>query len=323
MAATEYRRRLACIVYRRRPAGKTRESTECFAGRRPAALNAAGTAAIHCTLGLIALLLLIPLGCTPKVQRLEVIRVGNVRLDSVTPQILTMRAELTIRNPYTTSARLKNITFELALTDHFIAYAKRTDSIELKGAALATLDVPLAVQIPKVTEKDLSALLSEKIPYHIRGSAILERPFGPRTLPVEIRNTIVAPDRLKIFLQDKTTGSILSLQKFKTREFLSFLQNQKLPVRFNNPFQFPLTIRDFHYEVKWANQSVVRGESLNELRLEPGENRVELDVIPRPMGALHGIFQGLIDRQLPDLTLISEFRIARQKRDLTVKLIAP
>ncbi len=244
-----------------------------------------------------------------------------MRLDSVTPEIVTLRAELAIKNPYGSSARLKNISFDLALTDRFIAYGKRNASTEVKAGSVAILDVPLALQCKQVTEQDFASLFSPEIPYRLQGSAILEEPFGPRTLPIEIRNRIKAPDRLQIFLQDKTASAILSLDRFETRQFLSMIRNRKLKVRFNNPFSFPLIIHDFRYEVKLANQVVADGESESPLPLSPGQNRLELDIHTKPVNALEGLFKGFLDKQMPDMSLSSEFRIVRENRDLIVRLI--
>ncbi|MCI0601609.1 LEA type 2 family protein [bacterium] len=270
----------------------------------------------------ICLLFLFPaIGCTPTITKLEIVRIANIRLDSVTPEILTMRAELAIRNPYSSSARLKNISLDLALVDQFIAYGKLTKPVDLEGNSVSVIDVPLALQCKKVTSKDFEALLSREIPYRIQGSAELERPFGPKTLPIQIKNRMNAPGRLQILLKHKSALSILSLEANGTRQLLFLIRNKRLKVRFNNPFAFPLTIQDLRYEVKLGKDVVADGESESYLTLVPGKNHLELGVKPRPMGAVEGLFKGFLDRQLPDFTLSSEFRIARENRDLLVRLI--
>jgi LEA14-like dessication related protein len=271
------------------------------------------------SIGLLILFLVV--GCTPTIKKLEIVRIANLRLDSVTPEILTMRADLAIRNPYSSSARLKNISFDLALTDHFIAYGKLTSSMELKGNSVSVIDVPLAIQCTKVTAKDFEALLSREIPYRIEGSAVLERPFGPKTLPIRIKNRMTAPGRLQILLKHKSASSILSLEATGTKQLLSLIRSRKLKVRFNNPFPFPLTIQDLRYEVKLGRNVVADGESKDQLSLVPGKNYLEVRINPRPLGAVEGVLKGFLDRQLPDFTLSSEFRIARDNRDLLVRLI--
>ena len=273
------------------------------------------------TFSIALLALFLSVGCTPTIKKLEIVRIANLRLDSVTPEILTMRAELAIRNPYSSSGRLKNITFDLALTDHFIAYGKLTSSMELKGNSVSVVDVPLAIQCMKVTAKDFETLLSREIPYRIEGSAVLERPFGPKTLPIRITNRLTAPGRLQILLKHKSALSILSLEATGTKQLLSLIRRRKLKVRFNNPFSFPLTIQNLSYEVKLGKNVFAEGESINQISLQPGKNHLELDVNPRPLGAVEGLFKGFTDRQLPDFTLSSEFRIARENRDLLVRLI--
>lgn len=270
----------------------------------------------------ICLLFLLPaIHCTPTITKLEIVRIGNIRLDSVTPEILTMRADLAIRNPYSSSARLKNISFDLALTDHFIAYGKLTSSMELKGNSVSLIDVPLAIQCAKVTAKDFESLLSPEIPYRIEGSAVLERPLGPKTLPIQIKNRMSAPGRLQILLKHKSARSILSLEANETKQLLSLIRSRKLKIRFNNPFPFPLTIQDLRYEVKLTNNVVAEGVSESQLSLFPGKNYFEVGVKPRPLGAAEGLLKGFQDRQMPDFTLSSEFRIARENRDLLVRLI--
>ncbi len=267
------------------------------------------------------LLFLLAVSCTPTIKKLEIVRIGNIRLDSVTPEILTMRAELAVRNPYYSSARLKNISFDLALADQFIAYGKLTNSMELKGNSVTVVDVPLAIQCKKVTAKDFAALLSPQIPYRIEGSAVLEKPFGPKTLPIQIKNSMSPPGRLQIILKHKSALSILSLEASGTQQLLRLIRSRRLNVRFNNPFPFPLTIQDLRYEVKLGKDVVADGISENQLSLLPGKNHLELRVNPRPMGAVEGLLKGFLDRQLPDFTISSEFRIARENRDLLVRLI--
>jgi LEA14-like dessication related protein len=270
----------------------------------------------------ICLLLLLPaISCTPTIKKLEIVRIANLRLDSLTPEILTMRAELVIRNPYSSSARLKNISFNLALTDQFIAYGKLTSPMELKGNSVSVIDVPLAIQCKQVTAKDFDALLSREIPYRIEGSAVLERPFGPKTLPIQIKNRMPAPGRLQILLKHKSARSILSLEATETKQLLSLIRSRKLKVRFNNPFPFPLTIQDLRYEVKLTNNVVAEGVSDSQLSMLPGKNYFEVGLKPRPLGAVEGLLKGFLDRQLPDFTLSSEFRIARENRNLLVRLI--
>ena len=261
------------------------------------------------------------LGCNPTIRRLEILRIGNIRLDSVTSELVTFRAELAIRNPYSKSARLKTINFDLALAGDFIAYGNRAHSIEIEAGSIEHIDVALAVHCRKVTEDDFSALLGETVPYRIRGTALLERPFGPRTLPIEIQNRIQTPRNLQVFLQRRTAASILSLDQMQTAQFLSLIRTRKLPVRFHNPFSFPLTIRNFNFEAKWGNQAIAKGLSLSSLQLSPGENRIDLDIHPRPFGAIESLFKGLLNQQMPDLSLSSSFQVVRGNRSLDVRLI--
>jgi LEA14-like dessication related protein len=261
------------------------------------------------------------LACNPTIRRLEIIRIGNIRLDSIGSELVALRAELAIRNPYSRSARLKTIDFELALAGDFIAYGKRTDSIEIKANSIEIIDVPIVVHSKKVTERDLESLLSNEIPYRIRGSALLERPFGPRTLPIEIQNRLKSPGNLQVFLQRRTAESILSLERQQTTQFLALIRKRKLPVRFSNPFTFPLQIRNFTYEVRLGKQVIAEGTSVQGLQLAPGENRIDLDVQARPLGAVDSLFKGLLDQQIPDLSLSSNFQVVRGERSLNVRLI--
>jgi hypothetical protein len=59
----------------------------------------------------------------------------------------------------------------------------------------------------------------------------------------------------------------------------------------------------------------------SQMTLMPRKNQLDLGVHPRPLGAVEGVLKGFLDRQLPDFTLSSEFRIARENRDLLVRLI--
>ena len=273
------------------------------------------------SLSFCLLIFLLAVSCTPTIKKLEIVRIGNIRLDSVTPEILTLRAELAVRNPYYSSARLKNISFDLALADQFIAYGKLTSSVEMKGNSVSVIDVPLAIQCKKVTSKDFEALLSREIPYRIEGSAILEKPFGPKTLPIQIKNRMTPPGRLQIILKHKSALSILSLEATGTKQLLNLIRSRRLKVRFNNPFSFPLQIQDLRYEVKLGKDVVADGMSENYISLFPGKNHLELRVNPRPIGAVEGLLKGFLDRQLPDFTISSQFRIARENRDLLVRLI--
>ena len=120
--------------------------------------------------------------------------------------------------------------------------------MELKGNSVTMIDVPLAIQCKKVTTKDFEALLSPQIPYRIEGSAVLEKPFGPNTLPIQIKNRMnPPPGRLQIILKHKSALSILSLEASGTKQLLHLIRSRKLNVRFNNPFPFPLTIQDLRY----------------------------------------------------------------------------
>jgi LEA14-like dessication related protein len=259
------------------------------------------------------------IGCNPTIRRLEIVRIGNIRLDSITPDLITLRAELTLKNPYSSSARIKSISFDLALDNGFFAYGKRTELTELKPGSVIVIDVPLAVHTAKVSQKDLDSLMRSQIPYRIQGSAILEKPFGPRTIPIEIRSHIKAPPELRIFLQERTARSMISLQRFETRLFLSLIRQGKLPVRFHNPFRFPITIRSFAYHLEWGKHVIADGLSRGEFQLSPGENRMEIQIQPKPLGAIEGLFQGILDQQIPDLSFSSDFKIAGKERDLAVQ----
>lgn len=260
-------------------------------------------------------------GCAPKIEKLEIIHIGKIRLDSITPDILSLRAEILIRNPYSTSARLKNISFDLAITDHPIAYGKLVGSTDLSGGSTRILDVPLAVQCKQVMDKDLDALFQKNIPYHITGSAVLERPFGPRTLPIEVRNEMVAPEDLELLLNNKGPLKVIALDVSETQQLATLIRQRKLSLRLHNPFSLPLTIQDFHYEARLGQGMIANGEAPGPFRLDPGKNRINVTVQPHSSGVAGELLDLLLKKTLPDLTVASNFDIIRNARRLKVRLI--
>jgi len=268
-----------------------------------------------------ALLISFLSGCTPRIEKLEIVRIGKLRVDSITREMITLRAELVVRNPYSSSARLKDIRFDLSITDHSIAYGRLTGSTELKSGSTATLDVPVAVPCNQITELDLEALFSKSIPYQIDGSAVLEKPFGPRTLPIHIRNRMERPDELQLLLSHQSAFEVISPDASATSQLATLIRQQQLAMRFYNPLPFPLNIDGFEYEVRLGSESVVNGEAKSRIRLEPGKNRFAVSVRPHALGAAGELLDLLISKSIPDLALATNFYLARGERPLKVHLV--
>jgi LEA14-like dessication related protein len=259
--------------------------------------------------------------CSPKIEKLEIVHIGNFRVDAITREIISLRTEIVVRNPYSTSARLKNISFDLSVTDHPIAYAKLPGSTELSGGATKALDVPLAIQCKQITEKDFAALFEKMIPYTITGNAVLEKPLGPRTLPIDVHGQIAASEELQFQLSNKSALQVIALDVSGTRELASLIRQKKLSLRFYNPFSFPLSIQEFNTELHLGKALIADGVSDENLRLDPGANHIAVRVEPRARGAAGELLDFLLSRSLPDLTVSSDFQVIEKERPLKIKLI--
>jgi len=271
-------------------------------------------------ISLLLLMLLMSISCNPEIKKLEIVRIGNVRLDSINGGIISFRAEIEIRNPYASSATLKDIAFDLALTGPYIAYGKLTRSVELKSGAFAVIDVPLALECNKVTQLDLDALLKPEIQFRLEGSAKMERPFGPRTIPIHVQSKMKAPDLLRVKLRDRTVQSVLSVDAPDMRDFLSLIQNRKVSLLVTNPFQFSIPVQDLDYGISLNNSLLAEGQTDREFILTPGKNRLALSVKPHPLNTLEGLLGSIRNKQIPDLGLSAQLKIARQNRDLLIQL---
>jgi LEA14-like dessication related protein len=259
--------------------------------------------------------------CSAKIEKLEILRIGNFRVDSITSEIISVRAEIEVRNPYSTSARLKNISFDLGFTDHPIAYGKLIGSTDLAGGATHVIDVPVAIQCKQIQENDFAALFGKTISYQLTGNAVLEKPFGPRTLPINVHGEIAAPEDLQFQLSNNSAMQVIALDVSGTRELANLIQQRRLSLRFYNPFSFPLTIQEFNTEVHLGKALVAEGVSDETIRLNPGNNQFTVRVAPRTKGAASEFFDFLFSKKIPDLTVSSDFRIIQNDHHLKIMLI--
>jgi len=273
------------------------------------------------TLALIASAICLHYACSPSIDKLEVLNISNIRVDSITPELITLRAEVAIKNPYYSSATLKNISFDVSFTGNPVAYGKLAGSTQMKARATAILDVPLAISCKNILRKDFDAFLQDQVPYRIDGNAVLERPFGPRTLPIHVSNVLPKQQKLRLQLNQRSALDVLSPDVSGTAELSSLIRNKQLSMRFYNPLRFNISADPFRYEIRLGSAIVANGRSVEPLNLLPGNNRFRVTVDPHPMALAGNVLDLLITRTIPDLTLESNFNILTEQNSLKVQLI--
>jgi len=268
-----------------------------------------------------AFVLVIVYGCSSSLDKLEIVRIEKIQVDSIMQEIIAVRAEVAIKNPYSTSARLKNIQFDVSLTDHPVAYGKLTGSTEMKGGATILLTVPLAISCKKITEQDFGTLFQETGSYTIEGSAILERPFGPRTLAINAHNSMPDLEYLKIVLTNQSATEIISPDASGVDQLANLIRKRELSLRLYNPLNFPLSVHNFGYEIRLGKAVIADGNATGDIALQPGTNRISVSVRPRPFALAEDLLNALLQRSIPDLTLASDFIVERNGRQIKIHLV--
>jgi LEA14-like dessication related protein len=271
--------------------------------------------------GLIALAVFVCWSCSPTIEKLEILRIENVRIDSITRNLIAMRAAVTVKNPYYSSAKLKNITFDVSFTDHPIAYGKLAGITEMKARQIITLGVPLVISCKDITQNDFQTFLQTGARFRVDGSAILESPFGPRTLAIHLTNRLPELNTLVLRLNQKAILDILSPDVSSAAELASLIRKNKLSMRLYNPFAFDLSVNSFRYEIRMGNRALANGGSEEPLQLRPGTNRFAVTVAPHPMALADNLLDLLITRTLPDLTLDSNFAVVNGEHSLKFQLL--
>jgi LEA14-like dessication related protein len=269
---------------------------------------------------LLALVICFQQACTSTIDKLEVLRIGNIRVDSIAREMITLRAKIEIKNPYYSSAQLKNISVDVSFTDHPIAYGKLSGATRLKPRGTAALDVPLAISCKDLSERDFQALFQDRVPFRIEGNAMLEKPFGPRTLSIHVLSSLQNQEEIRLSLNQKTALDILSPDASGAAELASLIRKKELAMRFYNPFGFPLSLDDFQYQLRLGNGIIAVGRAENRLQLAPGNNRFRVTVEPHPVALAGNLLDALVHRTIPDITVSSKFALLDEQRRLKVQL---
>jgi len=260
-------------------------------------------------------------GCIPgKIRKLEIIRIGDVHLRSISQNFLDLNIHVDIQNPYSTSARLKDLTFTLALAGNPFGKGSLSGPIEMPSKSSTSLQVPVTVDCDKVSREDLDALFRPKIPYHLQGSVSLEKPIRMSKVEIDAYGNLKAPNRIEVVLEDRSVLSVISLKDTSIRDLMNLVRKGKLEFEIRNPFHFPIPLESLKYEIGFGKGSLAEGESAETRVLNPGMNRLSILVHPRPFSVAEGLLDSFLDQRAPALNLSSDLLLHQNDRDLLIHL---
>lgn len=268
-----------------------------------------------------ALLILLFLGCVPgKIRRLEIVRIGEVHLRSIDAETIRMEVALDVRNPYRSSARIKDLVFDAGVGHGLIGKGTLPESTHLPAQDTVSLEIPVVIRCVDVTAPDLDALFQPAIPYRIRGFATLEKPVRKPKIEIDAQGTVKTPSPLTVALTGDSVRSILSLRDSTIRELIKLIRSGSIELEVRNPFSFPVRMNRFEYEIGFGRDSLANGSSVEAALLQPGVNKIAVPVRPRPAGVLETLLRSALDQRVPKLNLSAVLTLQRDDRELTLHL---
>ena len=266
------------------------------------------------------LILLLFTGCTPgKIKKLEITRLGNIEIRSVTSKTLSLDVEIFLHNPYLSDALVKKISFDISMTGGVFGKGYVQEPFEIDSDATKSLIIPVVVDCDRVSEKDYLALFTGTIPYHFQGTLDLEKPVHAEKVELDAKGTVKRPEPILLELQHKTVLSVISLQDSSVRELLNLIRKGRIELEVRNPFSFAIDANQVDYEIGLGKFPMARGNASTPVTLHPGLNTLSVSATPEPLGAATGALQGLLDRRVPALNFKARINLNQANRNLTIQ----
>lgn len=268
------------------------------------------------------LLAVLILGCAPAtIHRLEIVQIGEVRLHSIDAEAIQLSVALDVQNPYSLSARIKDLFFEAGVGGGFIGKGSMSGSTDLPSHAVVSLEIPVAIRCADVAQRDFDTLFQSSIPYQIRGFATLEKPFRRSKIEIDANGSVKTPSPLILVLEGNSVQSIVSLPDSTIRELIALIRSGSIALEVKNPFSFPVSLKRFEYEISFGRDAFAKGNSAEATILRPGINRINVPVRPRPTGVLETLLRTVLDQRVPHLNLSAILTLQHADRELTLKLV--
>lgn len=255
------------------------------------------------------------------VRDLEVTRLGRVEVTAADAEHLRISAELEITNPRDVAARIRDLSYQLAVGGGFIAFGRLEGENEIPAGGSRSFTLPLRVPFAAVTEEDFAAVLGPEIPYRLTGTAMLLEPVERDRIRLDLQGTVPAPARVEARLDRRSSAPFLSEPVVGTDLAGLVAGRGVVEVELTNPFRFPLRIAELDYEVELGGDPIGRGAIARDAVLEPGVNRLELPIRGSPLRALGGIASGLLGDGRLDVEVSGVVVIRRGERRLSIHLV--
>jgi LEA14-like dessication related protein len=258
-------------------------------------------------------------GCVPgTVRDLDVTAIRAVHILHVDPQTLALEVTVELRNDHRVGVTVERLEFDLALARAAFASGALTRPARLDARASSTVVVPLAVACRDVARADFETLFEPRVPYHLRGHAIVATPLGRRRTTVDARGTIPAPAQWRVALLDEGAFRLVSLRGAGIASLGLETSEGVLGLVVEKPFSFPLPLKRFEYRVDIEGRVAGEGALPGARELAPGPNRFDLPVRTHPVDAVDGVLRGVLGARLPSSRMRARLVLGRGERELAV-----
>ncbi len=217
-------------------------------------------------------------GCVGKIQKVDIVRVGEVQVHNIDHDSLRCLVSADVRNPAPVKVKMQDLRFSMGITRGPIGSGHVQKEMEIESDSIKNVQIPLTVQFKKLSQNDFEALFGSFIPYHITGTFELKKPIHKKDVEVDSTGRIKAPRRMKVRLTDDSFMNLISFEPSALDQIKLLSGHGTVKLKIQNPFQFNIGFYSFKYHFESDGKVVADGFLVQPQLIHPGANELDLPV---------------------------------------------
>jgi len=217
-------------------------------------------------------------GCVGTIKKVDIIRIGEVRVHDIDQDSLRCLVSADVRNPHPMKVRMRDLSFSMGITRGPIGAGHVQKEMEIDSDSVKNVQIPLTVQFKNLTQSDFDALFGSYIPYHITGTFELKKPIHKKEVEVDSTGRIKAPRRMKFRLTDDSFMNLISFEPSALDQIKLLSGHGTVKLKIQNPFKFDIGFYSFKYHFESGGKVVADGFLVKPQLIHPGANELELPV---------------------------------------------
>lgn len=243
------------------------------------------------------------------IKAVSVLRVGHESAD--------IELEGEVLNPHRSEAVIRDFSYRISVGNQFFLTGHMPGPLELPAHASTSIRMPLTVQYSQVTGADCRALFATAIPYRLRGTAGMEKPFK-KQLKIAAAGSLQGPQELAVTLMPGTTSRLVSTDDIDIDAVHLSSVEAVFRMLVRNPFPFQLQVDHLDYRLVSGGDTVGEGSARRPLLLEPGAQLLRFPVSFRTGGLIGSLLHAVPKLDVPHLSVSGSAKISGENRTVLV-----